>query len=76
MASYQIPTVEQFEFSQPVSWSKWIRWFERFCQASGIADQSYESQVNSLIYAMGDKADDILRSFPLLAEDQKKYNVI
>lgn len=73
MALYQIPTVEQFNFSQPESW---IRRFERFCCASGIANESEKSQVNSLIYSMGDKADDIMRSFSLSAEDQKKYEVV
>ena len=35
-----------------------------------------KSQVNTLIYAMGDEADDILRSFNLSADDRKKYGVI
>ena len=32
--------------------------------------------MNSLIYAMGDKADDVMRSFCLSAEDQKQYDVV
>jgi len=69
MASYQIPALEKFDFSQPEEWPKWIRRFERFRQASGIASKTEESQVNTLVYSMGDKADDILHSFHL-SEDQ------
>ena len=35
-----------------------------------------EAQVNTLIYTMGDDADDILRSFRLSDEDSKKYDVV
>lgn len=34
-----------------------------------------ETQVNILVYSMGDEVDDILRSFLLSEEDVKKYNV-
>ena len=33
-------------------------------------------QVNTLIYAMGDDADDILRSFRLSTSDSKKYDTV
>ena len=32
--------------------------------------------MNTLIYTMGDKADDILRSFKLSEEDKNKYSVV
>ena len=68
--------MEKFNFSQPQDWPKWIRRFERFRQASGIASKSEESQVNTLVYSMGDKADDILQSFNLTEADQKKYSTV
>ena len=64
--------MEKFNFN----WPKWIRRFERFRQASGIASKSEESQVNTLVYSMGDKADDILQSFNLTEADQKKYSTV
>ena len=76
MASYQIPAIEQFDFRNPDGWPKWIRRFERFRQASGIATQSPESQVNTLVYSMGSKADDIFQSFGLSTENAKKYDVV
>ena len=50
--------------------------FERFRQASGLTEKSEEAQVNTLMYCMGDRADDILRSFKLSEEDSKKYEVV
>ena len=76
MASFRVSPPEQFDFLQPDSWPKWIRRFERFRQASGLHSKGEESQVNMLIYTMGDKADDILSSFGLSEDDQKKYSVV
>ena len=76
MASYQIPAIEAFDFSTPTEWANWIRRFERFRNASGIADKSQESQIYTLIYSMGNKADDILQSFNLSEEDSKSYKTV
>lgn len=76
MASYQIPVVNRFDFTRPEEWPKWIRRFERFRLASDLVSKSEESQVNTLVYSMGDKADDILQSFNLSEEDSKKYKTV
>ena len=34
------------------------------------------AQVNTLVYSMGDEADDILRSFGFSTDDGKKYDVV
>jgi len=53
------------------------KWFERFRQASGLQGKAEECQVNTLIYTMGDKADDdLLSSFGLCDEDQKKHSTV
>ena len=75
-ATYQISQPESFNFASPDEWPKWLRRFERFRQASGLTEKSEEAQVNTLIYCMGDRADDILRSFKLPEEDTKKYKVV
>ena len=43
---------------QAEEWPRWIRRFERFRQASGLATKTEENQVNTLVYSMGEKADD------------------
>ena len=75
-ATYQVAQPEPFDFENPEDWPKWLRRFERFRQALGLTEKSDEAQVNTLIYCMGDKADDILRSFKLSADDSKKYSVV
>ena len=50
--------------------------FERFRCASGLDKKSQEIQVNTLVYSMGDEADDILSSFHLSSEDKVKYDVV
>lgn len=76
MASYQMPPPKSFNFSKPEEWPKWIRRFQRFRQASGLSEKSSENQVNTLVYTMGDVADDILTSFGLSDEDKKKYDTV
>ena len=72
--SYQMSPPE--EFSKPTEWIKWIRRFERFRSSSGLSKRDEESQVNTLLYSMGSKSDDILVTFGLTTEDSKKYDVV
>ena len=62
MASLRVTPPEPFDFTTPDEWPKWLR---RFRKASGLAAGDEETQVNTLIYCMGDKADDILWSLQL-----------
>ena len=75
MAAFQVQPPEKFTF-KPEDWSKWIRRFERFRIASGLEKKSEESQVNTLIYSMGNEADDIVQSLGLTSEDRKKYDEV
>ena len=68
--SYQVPPPEKFNF-KPEEWSLWIKRFERFRKATGLDRKDGESQVNTLIYSMGEEADDIVMSFGLTAEEAK-----
>ena len=75
-ASYHVTPPDVFSFSQPQDWPKWARRFERFRFASGLATRDEEIQVNTLIYYMGDEADDVLRSFRLSEEERKQYATV
>ena len=75
-ATYQVSPPERFNFSRPEEWPKWARRFERFQKASGLEEKEDEVQVNTLIYAMGDDADDILRSFRLSVADNNNYDTV
>ena len=76
MASMTITPPEQFNFSCPDNWPKWIRQFDQFREASELAMKSEEFQVNTLIYSMGDKADNILASLASSADERKQYATV
>ena len=76
MASYQITAPEKFNFSCPDEWLRCIRKFKRFCMASGLNDKAEANQVNTLIYTMGDSADDILSFIGLSEEEKGKYDIV
>ena len=75
-ATYQVQPPKQFNFSRPGGWPKWARRFERFRKTSGLSEKVEEPQVNTLVYSIGEEADDILRLFGLSADDTKKYDVV
>ncbi len=55
------------------AWPKWIRQFERFRHASGLSEKDEVNQVHTLVYSMGDEAEDVLSSFGLSEDERKKY---
>lgn len=56
----EITPPEKFSFD-PTKWLAWKQRFERFRIASDLNTKSEERQVAMLVYAMGDKAEDIHR---------------
>ena len=60
-ANYPVPPSEKFSFKPDEC-------FERFRKANGLDQKDGESQVNTLIYSMGEEADDIIGSYGVTAE--------
>lgn len=73
MERFQISPPPKFDFTKPEEWPKWIRRFERFRIASGLELQPEENQVNTLIYTMGDEAEDIVTSLRMTEEEAGEY---
>ena len=76
MAGIQLKTPEPFDFNNPDSWSKWKRRFEQFREASGLSGESETRQVSTLLYTMGENADNVLTSTRITSEEQKKYDTV
>ena len=53
-----------------------IQRFERFSKATGLDKQTGKNQVNTLIYTMGEQADDIFISFKFTTEQEKNYEEV
>lgn len=73
--TYQVTPPSKFSFKSS-EWTRWIRRFERFRIATELDKKPEEKQVNSLIYTMGDEADDIITSFGLSQEEMKSYETV
>ena len=52
-----------FNFKSPNEWPRWKRRFEQFRQATGLSDQAGERQVSTLLYCLGEEAEDNLLKF-------------
>lgn len=76
MASYQIAPPEKFDFRQPEQCPTWSRRFEKIRQVSGLTAKEQESQVKTLVHAMGDEANDILCSMGLSDKEKKNYETV
>ena len=53
-----------------------MRRFERFREASGLSTKLPAEQVNTLVYCMGEEADDILTSLHLTEDENGPYEVV
>lgn len=76
MATYQVQPPENFTFSKPEEWPKWFKRFERFLIASELNSKEEIIQINTLIYAMGNDAEDIFHSFALTGDDAKTFKTV
>ena len=72
MTSFNVALPEKFSF-KPGELPKWIRRFECFRVASELNRKPEDTQISTLIYSIGDEADDILSSFTMSDDDRKKY---
>ena len=73
MASVRLQPPSSFHFKTPDKWPQWKRRFEQFCLASGLSAKDDDRQVSTLLYCMGEDAEDALTSANISAADRKKY---
>ena len=78
MASYNalLSVPAAFPFDTPDHWLKWKHRFQQYCLASRLLQESEEHQVNTLLYCLGEEAEDILVSTNIGEEDRKKYDSV
>ena len=70
-ATIQLQTPQPFDFSTPDEWFRWKHRFKQFRYASGLSQESGQWQVSTLLYCLGQDADDVLHSTNI-AEDKRK----
>ena len=70
MASNTIAPPSLFKFKSPEEWPKWVRRFERYRISTEL------QQINTMIYCMGDEAEDIFKSFTFAKGEERKYGKV
>ena len=76
MATTQIPLPEKLESKKPEEWRRWIERFECYHIAAGLDEKDGKVQINTLVYAMGGNANDLLKSFQIQEDDMNYKNVV
>ena len=73
---FQYPVT--FNFAKPAAgeWPKWIKRFEQYHVASGLSKDSDARQVSTLLYCLGEQAEDVLSSTNISEDDKTKYSKV
>ena len=75
-ASSILQPPEAFDFRNPTQWSRWKRRFEQYRVASGLSTSTQLRQVTTLLYCLGDEANDILTTTGITEEQMKGYDTV
>ena len=76
MASIRLQPPTEFNFRTPDEWPYWKKQFKQFHLASGLSTESGKKQVSTLLYCMGEDAEDMLALTHIPADDRKDYAAI
>ena len=76
MASLQLQPPDPFNFKKPDEWPRWSKRFEQFRVASGLSAEDDTRQVCTLLYCLGNEAEDVLRSTNISEDDRKSYRAV
>ena len=71
----EIPKPEKFDFNAE-KWPTWKHRFLRFRLASNQANKSNAQLVNTLLYCLEERAEDMFASFSLNEANAKKFDVV
>ena len=76
MASVKLQPPQPFNFQSPDEWPRWYRRFNQFRLASGLSEEDKARQVCTLLYCMGETAEDVLSSTDITDDEKKDYNAV
>ena len=76
MAHIRLDPPEPFNSAKPGEWSRWKRQFDQFRVASGLDEEGDGRQVSTLLYCLGEHAEDVLTSAGIWSEDRKEYQKV
>ena len=71
---YQTTTSRHLQFQNDRQMAWWQRHYEQFRHASGLSTESQDREINTLLYCLGDKSEDISTSMNIIKQDRATYN--
>jgi hypothetical protein len=72
----QLQPPEPFDFKSPDGWLKWKRRYEQYCAAAGLTAESQARQVSTLLYCLGEEANDVLSLTNATKDERKSYSAV
>ena len=75
-ASFQLQPPAPFNFNQPEEWPRWKSRFEQLRLASGLSAAEDEQQVSTLLYCLGEQAEEVLWSANTSTADRPKHDTL
>ncbi len=66
----------QFDFRNPDEWPKWKRRFTQYLAATGLDKGDSSRTVSTLLYTMGEDADDVLASTNITDAERNDYATV
>ena len=72
----QLRAPEAYDFKKLDEWLKWHKRFKQFRVASGLSAESKARQVSTLLYCMGEEAEDVLTSTNITTDEKKNYETV
>ena len=65
-----------FSFVNSEEWPKWKLRFEQYRHASGLVEKDEQRQVSTLLYCLGEEAEEVLNTTRISDDNRKKYQKI
>ena len=66
---FRLEPPHPFDFKVPDGWDKWKRRYLQYQDASGLSGEPEVRQVSSLLYCLGEEANDVLASTNITEEN-------
>ena len=76
VAAIRLALTEPFDISKPDEWPRWKRRFEQFRFASSLSEEDNQRQVSTLLYCLGEGAEDVLSPTNISVDERKAYSAV
>ena len=72
MAKIRLEPPPPLDFTEADAWPRWKKRFEQFRVASGLCNEDENRQVSTLLYCLGEGAEEVLQATATSLEKAKK----